>query len=47
MYQRVKVAHQRSAGLLQPFKVLEWKWEEIGMDFIMGLLRTQKGYDSI
>jgi hypothetical protein len=32
---------------LQPLKVLEWKWEEIGMDFILGLPRTQPGYDSI
>jgi transposase InsO family protein len=27
--------------------VPEWKWEEIAMDFIVGLLRTQSGYDSI
>jgi hypothetical protein len=27
--------------------VPEWKWEEIGMDFIIGFPRTQKGYDSI
>jgi transposase InsO family protein len=27
--------------------VPEWKWEEIAMDFIAGLLRTQSGYDSI
>jgi hypothetical protein len=27
--------------------VPEWKWEEIAMDFIMGLSRTQSGYDSI
>jgi hypothetical protein len=27
--------------------VLEWKWEEIAMDFIMDLPRTQSGYDSI
>jgi hypothetical protein len=27
--------------------VPEWKWEEIAMDFIVGLSRTQSGYDSI
>jgi transposase InsO family protein len=27
--------------------VPKWKWEEIAMDFIVGLLRTQSGYDSI
>jgi hypothetical protein len=45
--QRVKAEHQRLAGLLQPLKILEWKWEEIRMDFIVGLPRTQAGYDSI
>jgi hypothetical protein len=45
--QRVKVEHQRPAGLLQPLKIPEWKWEEIGMDFIVGLPRTQGGYNSI
>jgi hypothetical protein len=25
----------------------EWKWEEIAMDFIVGLPRTQSVYDSI
>jgi hypothetical protein len=43
--QRVNAEHQRLAGLLQPLKVAEWKWEEIGMDFIMGLPRTRDGYD--
>jgi hypothetical protein len=33
--------------LLQPLKIPEWKWEEIEMDFIVGLPRTQAGYDSI
>jgi hypothetical protein len=44
---RVKVVHQRPTGLLQPLQVPEWKWEEIAMDFIVGLPRTQLGYDSI
>ena len=45
--QRVKAEHQRPAGLLQPMKIPEWKWEEVGMDFIVRLPRTQRGYDSI
>jgi hypothetical protein len=45
--QRVKADHQRLAGLLQPLKVPEWKCKEIGMNFIVRLPRTQKGYDSI
>jgi hypothetical protein len=43
----VKAEHQRPTSLLQPLKVPEWKWEEIGMDFIVRLPRTQVGYDSI
>jgi hypothetical protein len=45
--QRVKAECQRSAGLLQPLKIPEWKWEEISMDLIVGLPKTQSGYDSI
>jgi hypothetical protein len=45
--QWVKAEHQRPAGLLQPLQVPEWKWEEIAMHFIVGLSRTQSGYDSI
>jgi hypothetical protein len=45
--QRVKVEHQRPTELLQPLQVLEWKREEIAMDFIVGLPRTQSGYYSI
>jgi hypothetical protein len=37
----------RPAGLLQPLKIPEGKWEEISMDFIVGLPKTQNGYDSI
>jgi hypothetical protein len=45
--QRVKGEHQRPAGLLHPLKIPEWKWEEIGMDFFVGLPRTPGGYESI
>jgi IS30 family transposase len=38
---------QRPAGLLYPLKIPERKWEEIEMDFIVGLAHTQVGYDSI
>jgi hypothetical protein len=45
--QRVKSEHQRPFELLQPLHVPEWKWEEVAMDFIMGLPRTQSGDDSL
>jgi hypothetical protein len=44
---RVKAEHQKPIGLLQPLKVPDWKWDQIGMDFITGLPRKKLGYDSI
>jgi hypothetical protein len=44
---RIKAEHQRPTGLLQPLQIPQWKWDEIGMDFIVGLPRTRTGYDSI
>jgi hypothetical protein len=45
--QRVKAEHQSLAGLLQPLDIPEWKWEEIGMDFITGLPLTKRHKDMI
>jgi transposase InsO family protein len=44
---RVKAEHQKPAGLLQPLPIPEWKWDNVGMDFITRLPRTKSGYDSI
>jgi hypothetical protein len=38
--QRIKVEHQRPTGLLEPLQITQWKWDEIGMDFIVGFPRT-------
>ena len=45
--QRVNAEHQKPAGLLQRMPIPEWKWDNLGMDFITGLPRTRSGYDSI
>nr|GEZ32163.1 retrotransposon protein, putative, Ty3-gypsy subclass [Tanacetum cinerariifolium] len=45
--QQVKIEHQRASGLLQPLDIPVWKWDEIFMDFVTGLTRTQKKNDAI
>jgi hypothetical protein len=44
---RVKAIYMKTAGPLQSLPIPTWKWEDISMDFIVGLPRTTKGYDSI
>ena len=46
-FQQVKAEHQKKDGLIQEIQVPTWKWEDINMDFVVGLPWTQKSYDSI
>jgi len=44
---QVKVKHQKPMGKLQSLSILEWKWEDINMDFMSGLPRGRKDNDAI
>lgn len=44
---QVKVEHQKIDKLFQPFSILEWKWDNIIMDFIEALPHTSQGHDFI
>nr|GFA32346.1 retrotransposable element Tf2 [Tanacetum cinerariifolium] len=45
--QQVKIEHQRASGLLRPLDIPVWKWDEISMDFVTRLPRTQRRHDAI
>jgi hypothetical protein len=45
--QKVNVDYVKPRGLLQPLSIPDWKWDDISMDFIMGLLLTTRKFDSI
>ena len=45
--QQIKALQQKPSRLLQPFPILEWKWEHICMDFVTGLPRSPKGHEAI
>jgi hypothetical protein len=36
IFQKVKAKHQRPTGFPKPLEKLEWKWENIIMDFVVG-----------
>jgi hypothetical protein len=44
---RIKADHLRPAENLQTLSIPEWKWENICMDFIVGLPHTSRGYNPI
>jgi hypothetical protein len=44
---KVKADYMKPGGLLEPLSILEWKWDDINMDFIMGLPLIAHKFDSI
>ena len=44
---KVKAEHQVPSGLLQSIRIPEWKWDQITMDFVVGLPLTGRKHDSV
>ena len=45
--QQVKAELQKPVGKIQLLPIPVWKWEQITMDFVIGLPRTQRQHDAI
>jgi hypothetical protein len=43
----MKARHLKSAGVLQPLSIPMWKWDDLSMDFIVGLPLTARKKDFI
>jgi hypothetical protein len=44
---KAKADYMKPGGLLQPLNIPDWKWDDISMDFIVGLPLTARKFDSI
>ena len=45
--EKVKAEHQVPSGLLLLIRIPEWKWDQITMDFLVGLPLTGRKHDSV
>jgi hypothetical protein len=45
--QKVKADYMKPGGLLQPLSIPEWKWDDISINFIVGLPLTARKFDLI
>jgi hypothetical protein len=44
---KVKADYMKPGGLLQPLSFPDWKWDDISIDFIVGLSMTVRNFDLI
>jgi hypothetical protein len=44
---KVKADYMKPGGLLQQLSLPDWKWDDISMDFIVGLSLTARKFNSI
>ena len=45
--QKVKAKHKHPTGVMQPIEIPQSKWEQIAMDFLVGVPKTSEGPDLI
>jgi hypothetical protein len=45
--QKVKADYMKPGGLLQLLSILDWKWDDISIDFIVGLPMMTHKFDLI
>jgi hypothetical protein len=45
--QKVKADYMKPGGLMQPLSIPDWRWDDINIDFIVGLPLTAHKFDSI
>ncbi|XP_071933786.1 uncharacterized protein [Coffea arabica] len=47
VYEELRKENSRRITSIEPLEIPEWKWDHITMDFVMGLPRSQKGFDAV